>query len=136
MLTGGSMGSAILEALVATPAAEAIAWARRAVRESPDYAYPHRVLVTALALDGKREAAVAALAQLLHLEPGLTIEAYRRRVPLRDSPALRQMAAGLRLLNPRAGHFLAFAQHVMTHPCVAPRLGTRRLVDALRARAH
>ena len=48
----------------------------------------------------------------------------------------KTLAGGLRCLNPRAGHFLAFAAHVMTHPCVAPRLGTRRLVDALRARAR
>lgn len=48
----------------------------------------------------------------------------------------KAMAMGLRCVNPRAGHFLQFAQHVMTHPCVAPRLGTRRLVDALRARAQ
>ncbi|MFO1074060.1 MAG: winged helix-turn-helix domain-containing protein [Geminicoccaceae bacterium] len=99
-MTGSNATAATAQAhLLSGRTAEAIAWARRAVRESPDYAYPHRVLVTALALDGKREAAVAALAQLLHLEPGLTIEAYRRRVPLRDSPALRQMAAGLRLVG-------------------------------------
>jgi len=48
----------------------------------------------------------------------------------------KTLAGGLRCVNPRAGHFLAFAAHVMTHPCIAPRLGTRQLVDALRARAH
>jgi len=48
----------------------------------------------------------------------------------------KAMAAGLRLVNPRAAHFLAFAQHVMTHPCIAPRLGTRRLADAMRERAQ
>lgn len=48
----------------------------------------------------------------------------------------KTLACGLRCVNPRAGHFLAFAAHVMTHPCLAPRLGTRRLVDALRARAQ
>lgn len=47
----------------------------------------------------------------------------------------KAMAIGLGCVNPRAGHFLQFAQHVMTHPCLAPRLGTRRLEDALRARA-
>lgn len=45
------------------------------------------------------------------------------------------MSRALRLVNPRAGHFLAFAHHVMTHPCVAPPVGTRRLTDAMQARA-
>lgn len=60
----------------------------------------------------------------------------RRPRLLHVPPALaRLIGHGTRLLNPRAGHFTLFATHVMTHDCLAPKLGTRRLVDAFREAA-
>ncbi len=38
-----------------------------------------------------------------------------------------------RLINPRAGHFTLFATHVMTHPCLAPQVGSRRLREYFEA---
>lgn len=52
---------------------------------------------------------------------------------LHVSPAFARAAAHtLRLVNPRAGHFTLFAVYVMTHACVAPRVGTRRIGDYFR----
>lgn len=38
--------------------------------------------------------------------------------------------------NPRFAHFTRFAAHVMTHDCLAPCVGTRRLVDRFRDHAR
>lgn len=53
------------------------------------------------------------------------------------SPALMSgMGRIMCLANPRAGHFLRFAVHVMTHPCLAPRVGTHRLETYFRILAE
>jgi uncharacterized protein YbjT (DUF2867 family) len=44
-------------------------------------------------------------------------------------------AAFLHPFNPRAAHFVRFAAHVMSHDCLAPALGTRRIADYFRERA-
>jgi uncharacterized protein YbjT (DUF2867 family) len=44
-------------------------------------------------------------------------------------------AAALHPFNPRAAHFTRFAAHVMTHDCLAPRVGTQRLEECFRAYA-
>jgi TolB-like protein len=75
----------------------AVDWARRAVREAADYAFPHRVLVAALAHAGSEREAAAAAKDLLRIEPGFTVDAYVRRTRLAHSPAVRQLTAGLRL---------------------------------------
>ena len=75
----------------------AIDWARRAVREAVDYAYPHRVLVAALTHAGRVQEAAEAAGAVLRIEPGFTLRGYVARTPLRDTPALRQLAEGLRL---------------------------------------
>ncbi len=75
----------------------AVEWASRAVREAVDYAFPHRVLAASLAHAGRAHEAATAIATLLRMEPELTVQAYVRRIPLRDSPALRQLIEGLRL---------------------------------------
>lgn len=54
---------------------------------------------------------------------------------LGETPRLVQVPGGLvratghalRAVNPRAAHFTLFVAHVMTHPCIAPQVGTRRL---------
>lgn len=47
----------------------------------------------------------------------------------------RTIGYASRLVHPRVAHFTLFAAHVMTHPCLAPAVGTRRLADAFRRRA-
>lgn len=44
-------------------------------------------------------------------------------------------AAVLHPFNPRAAQFTRFAAHVMTHDCLAPRVGTQRLEEYFRAYA-
>ncbi|HZW07060.1 MAG TPA: NAD(P)H-binding protein [Phycisphaerales bacterium] len=44
-------------------------------------------------------------------------------------------AAALHPFNARAAHFTRFAAHVMTHDCLAPRTGVRRLDDRFRDHA-
>ncbi|HYD01249.1 MAG TPA: hypothetical protein VEB22_08490, partial [Phycisphaerales bacterium] len=48
----------------------------------------------------------------------------------------RACAAGTLPYNARAAHFTRFAAHVMTHDCLAPRLGTLRLENRFRAYAN
>lgn len=68
-------------------------------------------------------------------EMAFAVLGKRARLVWIPDPLAKAMAWTLRFANPRAGHFLAFAHHVMTHPCLAPCRGERRLVDAMRARA-
>lgn len=64
----------------------------------------------------------------------LTFEALGKKPKLVHVPSgvVRAMGHVLRLANPRAGHFVLFAAYVMTHPCVAPKVGTRRMSDYFR----
>ncbi|MGH7133511.1 MAG: SDR family oxidoreductase [Phycisphaerales bacterium] len=67
----------------------------------------------------------------------LAFQAIGRPPRIIHSPAWMARAGALPmgLLNPRAAHFLRFAAHVMTHECVAPAIGTRRLEEYFRQRA-
>jgi uncharacterized protein YbjT (DUF2867 family) len=49
--------------------------------------------------------------------------------------AAKAGAAALHPFNPRAAHFIRFAAHVMTHDCLAPKGGVRRLEDCFREHA-
>lgn len=62
----------------------------------------------------------------------LAFAALGRRPRLLHVPAAVMRASGhaLRVANPRAGHFVLFATHVMTHDCLATPRGERRLRDA------
>jgi TolB-like protein/Tfp pilus assembly protein PilF len=97
MLGGTAAGGTAHAYLLGGQVEAAVEWARRAVREAPDYAYTHRVLAAALAHAGRLPDAAAASEGILRVEPGFTIRGYLSRAPLRDTPALRQLAAGLRL---------------------------------------
>lgn len=75
---------------------EAVRWAERAIREAADLGYAHRVRVAALALTGRVDAATAAARTLLEIEPGFTVAGFLKRLPIRDTPASRLLAEGLR----------------------------------------
>jgi TolB-like protein/Tfp pilus assembly protein PilF len=76
---------------------DAARWAERAIREAADLGYAHRVRVAALALSGRAEEATVAARAFLELEPGFTVGAFLERLPIRETPATRALAAGLRL---------------------------------------
>lgn len=65
----------------------------------------------------------------------MAFEALGRRPRLVHVPGALMAGIGhlTRLVNPRAGHFTLFAAHIMTHECLAPPMGRRRLADAFRA---
>jgi uncharacterized protein YbjT (DUF2867 family) len=64
----------------------------------------------------------------------MACEAHGRRPRLVHLPprAVDALAQGLCTVNPRAGHFTRFAVHIMTHDCLAPPIGQRRLAEAFR----
>jgi uncharacterized protein YbjT (DUF2867 family) len=64
----------------------------------------------------------------------MAFEALGKRPRLVHMPVGLVRAGGhlLRLVNPRGGHFVLFAAHVMTHDCVAPARGVRRIGDYFR----
>ncbi|MCW5755077.1 MAG: NAD(P)H-binding protein [Phycisphaeraceae bacterium] len=61
----------------------------------------------------------------------LAFEAIGRRARFVHVPPklARCGAMMLAAINPRAGHFVRFATHVMTTPCIAPCVGSQRLAD-------
>jgi hypothetical protein len=64
----------------------AIECALRALQENRTYTSAHRQLVMALMLAGRRNDARTSARRLLELEPGLTVEGFRRRYPGSASP--------------------------------------------------
>ena len=61
--------------------ARAIEFALRCMHEGRTYNTAHKVLILALVLAGREAEAQAPLHQLLLLEPGFTVERFRRRSP-------------------------------------------------------
>ncbi len=61
--------------------AEAIKWARQAVRLRPGYTGGHRILCASLAQAGQREEARLAMSALRQLQPDISIEKVRQSVP-------------------------------------------------------
>src|SRR5579864_1357565 len=59
----------------------AIEYALRSLRENKTYTSSHRLLVVAYQLAGRADEARAAAAELLKLEPDLTVEQFRKRHP-------------------------------------------------------
>jgi TolB-like protein len=64
----------------------AIECALRSLRENRTYTAAHRLLVIALVLARRENEARASARRLLELEPGLTVEGFRRRYPGSASP--------------------------------------------------
>lgn len=65
----------------------AIEFALRGIRENGAYSGAYRVLITALVLAGDEDNARAQVQRLLALEPGFTVQQFRRRYPGSARPA-------------------------------------------------
>jgi adenylate cyclase len=76
--------------------AEAVDWARRAVRERPSYLAGQRLLATNLARLGRREEAAEAVRSLLAIAPGYTVSKAAMHLALRDAPVRELFLDGLR----------------------------------------
>jgi TolB-like protein len=77
--------------------AEAVDWARRAVRERPSYLAGQRLLATNLARLGRREEAAEAVRALLAIAPGYTVSKAAMHLALRDAPVREIFLDGLRM---------------------------------------
>lgn len=77
--------------------AEALEWARRAVRDRPSYLAGLRLQATSLARLGRREEAAEAARALLAAVPGFTVTKAATYLSLRDPPARELFLGGLRL---------------------------------------
>ena len=71
--------------LVAGEHPTAIDLARQSLRLNRSHASTHRTLTIALELAGRHVEAQAACGELLHLDPGFTVGAFRERYPGRDA---------------------------------------------------
>ena len=79
-------GNAAMAYLVDGQHERAIECALRSLQENRTYTSAHRQLVVALVLAGREDEARASARRLLELEPGLTVEGFRRRYPGSASP--------------------------------------------------
>jgi tetratricopeptide (TPR) repeat protein len=87
--------SASLAYLVDQQYERAAEFAMRAIRENRSYSAAYKLLIPALVLSGRTVAAQHAAAQLLRLEPGLTVEGFRGRSPGAGGDAGRLVAESL-----------------------------------------
>ena len=79
-------GNAAMAYLVDGQYERAIECALRSLQENRTYTSAHRQLVMALVLAGREDEAQASARRLLELEPGLTVDGFRRRYPGSASP--------------------------------------------------
>ena len=75
---------------------EAIEYCKRSLRLNKTFTSTHRILAISLALSGRSNEARAAGAALLALEPGLTVESFKRRYPGSASEHVELFCEGLR----------------------------------------
>jgi len=75
---------------------EAIKWTSRALRERPSFAPALRFHAVCLVELGRLSEARDTVADLLQLEPGLTISTLRRRAPIFDAKLMNTFLEGLR----------------------------------------
>jgi TolB-like protein/class 3 adenylate cyclase/Tfp pilus assembly protein PilF len=73
----------------------AIDWGRRSIRENRLFSAAHKLLTISLALAGRTEDARAAAAELLALEPALTVGEFRTRHPGSVGPHIDRFCEGL-----------------------------------------
>ncbi len=76
--------------------AEAVAWARQAVEEFPNFIAAHLCLIAALALSGRNDAVAAAKAALLRVAPTLRVGTWEAKSRFKESAFIRPLFAGLR----------------------------------------
>lgn len=76
--------------------AEAVDWARRAVRDRPSYLAGQRLLTTSLARLGRCEEAAEAARGLLAIAPGFTVSKAAVHLAFRDTPVREAFLGGLR----------------------------------------
>lgn len=81
--------------LVAGDYPRAIEMARHSLRQNRMFATTHRVLAMALALSGRMDEARDAAAELMRLEPTLTVTRFLERYPGRESPHAQRLADAL-----------------------------------------
>jgi TolB-like protein len=79
-------GIAALAYLVDGQYERAVECALRSMRENSTYTTAYNLLIAALALAGREAQAQSPVHQLLKLEPGFTVERFRRRSPVSASP--------------------------------------------------
>jgi TolB-like protein/class 3 adenylate cyclase len=75
---------------------EAVVWAKKALREQPNYPAANRILAASNALAGHMDEAQEAIAHLRALDPSLCISNLSEVYPLRRSEDLAKLAEGLR----------------------------------------
>ncbi|MBV9834695.1 MAG: winged helix-turn-helix domain-containing protein [Alphaproteobacteria bacterium] len=75
--------------------AECIAWAEKALVQHPRFAIALRMLAAALVNSGQLERAKAVMAEALSIEPDMTLSGLTSRIPLGDTPMLRNYRAAL-----------------------------------------
>jgi len=75
---------------------KAIEMCRRSLRQNRMFASTHRILTVSLALTGQMEEARAAAADLLRLEPNLTVAHFKERYPGSASPQAARFAEALK----------------------------------------
>jgi TolB-like protein len=87
--------------------AAAIEVGRRAIQLNPWFTSAYKGYLAALGHMGKTREAADVLRRLLHLEPGFSVEAAVRRVPLQRPEDMQRYAEGLRLAGlPEEGDVL------------------------------
>ena len=74
---------------------KAIEFCRQSLRQNRMFASTHRILVISLALSGNIDASRSAAAELLKLEPTLTVAGFLKRYPGNASPHAKVFADGL-----------------------------------------
>ena len=74
---------------------KAIEMCRRSLRQNRMFASTHRILTVSLALAGRAEEARGAAAELLKLEPTLTVAHFKERYPGSASPQAERFAEAL-----------------------------------------
>jgi tetratricopeptide (TPR) repeat protein len=75
---------------------EAVRLAREAVRQRPDFPASYRILTAAAGMAGEAEIAKTSLQELRRVQPDLSLEWIKKRVPFRDETGRQHYMEGLR----------------------------------------
>ncbi len=96
-MTAATSKAGIAHALLARGhAADAIAWARQAAEEFPNFISGHLCLIAALAIAGHMDDARTATAEALRLRPDLRVGIWQEKTYFKDRSFLEPLFAGLR----------------------------------------